>query len=386
MTDLPAGFWRSVVGVFATLVVFAVNVAFALPLFALALDQVGASATEIGLNSAVQAVGVLLAGIYGPRLYQRHGAVRTIVASTMVNALIDVAMAFSVDPWLWLPYRFLGGFSGATVFVIGEAWIVQATPDAIRGRVLAAYGAGVAAAFAIGPTIVPAVGISGLAPYFTLAGITMLTLGPMWLARHDAPKPVGTKPPPLIGTLARAPVAAVAVLFFGVMESAQFTNLPLYALRSGLDQDGAAWLVATIGAGGIVLLAPMGWLADRMNRRTLLRLAAMAGAIGYALLPFAIDDALARSVLLFLIGGIAGSLYPVSLALLGERFSGDDLAAATGAIVGMYALGALIGPPALGAIMDMGGPSAMPATIAAAAAAFALFAGGVVLTAPRRGA
>jgi MFS family permease len=374
------------VGVFATLIVFAVNIAFALPLYALALDQVGASATEVGINSAIQAVGVLLAGVYAPRLFQRFGAIRTMVTSTIANAAIDIAMAFWIDPWVWLPYRFLGGFTGATVFIIGEAWIVQATPDAIRGRVLAAYGAGVAAAFGVGPLILPFVGVVGYTPYVVLAGITLVTLGPMWFARKEAPRPKGRVPPSLAKALARAPVAAVAVLFFGVMESAQFTNLPIYAVRSGLDAEAAAFLIAAIGAGGLVLLAPMGWLADRMDRKTLLRLAAMGGALCYAALPFAMDNPPLRALLMFLMGGIAGSLYPISLALLGERFVGDDLAAATGAIIGMYAIGALIGPPTLGFLMDAGGPNALPAAIAAAAAAFAILAGGVFLTARRRDA
>lgn len=383
MTDLPVGYWRSVAGVFATLVVFAVNIAFALPLYALALDQVGASASAVGLNSAVQAIGVLLAGYYGPHVYQRFGAVRTIVVATTINALIDVLMAFTVDPWIWLPYRFLGGLTGATVFIIGEAWIVQATPDRIRGRVLAAYGAGVAGAFAVGPTILPLVGVTGYLPYFTLAGITLVTLWPVWLARKVAPKPVGKAPPSFLGTISKAPIAVIAVLFFGIMESAQFTNLPLYAVRSGLEQDIAAYLVAVIGAGGIILLAPMGWAADRMDRRTLLRLAALAGAVCYALLPMAIESPTGRMILLFLIGGIAGSLYPISLAILGERFVGDDLAAATGAIIAVYGLGALIGPPLLGFLMDSSGLNAMPIAIAIAAGAFALLGGGVSLTAKR---
>ena len=383
MTELPPGFWRSMIGVFATLIVFAVNVAFALPLYALALDRAGATATEIGINSAVQAAGVLFAGVYAPRFFQRFGAIRTMVACTTANAAIDIAMAFSIDPWIWLPYRFFGGFTGATVFIIGEAWIVQATPDAIRGRVLSAYGAGVAAAFGIGPLILPLVGVIGYLPYFTLAGITLVTLWPMWIARRNAPRPKGRVPPSLANVLARAPIAAVAVLFFGVMESSQFSNLPIYAVRSGLDAAAAAFLVAAIGVGGLVLLAPMGWLADRMDRKTLLRLAAMAGAVCYAVLPAAIDDPPLRGVVMFLMGGIAGSLYPISLALLGERFAGDDLAAATGAIVGMYAIGALIGPPTLGILMDLMGPNAMPAAIAAAAAAFSILAGGGFLTARR---
>lgn len=383
MTRLPRNYWRIIAGVFATLIVFAINVGYALPLFALALDQVGASATEVGLNSGIQAIGVVLAGVVAPRLYQRYGAVRTIVGGTSINAAIDVVMAFWVDPWIWLPLRFFGGLTGATVFVIGEAWIVRTTPDAIRGRVLSIYAGGVAAAFAVGPMIVPLVGVSGYLPYFVLAGITAITLIPIWIARRDAPEPEGKKQPALLSVVRRAPVAAVAVLLFGIMESAQFTNFPLYALRHGLDQSEAAWLVATIGMGGILLLAPMGWLADRIDRRMLLRLAALAGCVGYALLPAAIQEPAARMVVLFVIGGIAGSIYPISLALLGERFKGDDLAAASGVIIGMYAIGALIGPPVLGAAMDTAGADAMPAVLASMAGAFALLAGGLGLTAKR---
>ena len=63
-------------------------------------------------------------------------------------------------------------------------------------------------------------------------------------------------------------------------------------------------------------------------------------------------------------GGISFAIYPVGLALLGQRFSGGDIARANTAFSMLYILGGLVGRPLTGAAMDAFGDPGLGWTLA----------------------
>src|SRR5205085_7253412 len=63
-------------------------------------------------------------------------------------------------------------------------------------------------------------------------------------------------------------------------------------------------------------------------------------------------------------GGISFSIYPVGLALLGQRVSGGDMARANTAFSMLYILGGLLGRPLTGAAMDAAGDPGLGWTLA----------------------
>ena len=123
---------------------------------------------------------------------------------------------------------------------------------------------------------------------------------------------------------------------------------------------------------------PIGYLADRFDRRHVLAGCAAVGVIGPTLLPLAAGQPWVLYPILFIYGGVVVGMYTVGLALLGQRFTGADLAAANAAFVVMYSLGALVGPIAGGTAMDINDPNGLTISLAAIAGF------GLVLTLWRR--
>jgi MFS family permease len=86
--------------------------------------------------------------------------------------------------------------------------------------------------------------------------------------------------------------------------------------------------------------------------------------------------------LLLFWGGISFGIYTVGLALLGQRFTGGDIAAANAAFTIFYTIGGLVGRPISGAAMDAAGDRGFGPSIAV----FYLVAGiGALLALRRRG-
>ena len=63
-------------------------------------------------------------------------------------------------------------------------------------------------------------------------------------------------------------------------------------------------------------------------------------------------------------GGISFSIYPVALALLGQRMRGGDIARANTAFSLIYILGGFVGRPATGGAMDAFGEAGLGGTLA----------------------
>jgi hypothetical protein len=95
-------------------------------------------------------------------------------------------------------------------------------------------------------------------------------------------------------------------------------------------------------------------VSERFERRRLLALIAAFGAIGAFLLPLAREAGFAVfASLLFVWGGVVGSLYAIGLAHLGSRYQGAELASGNAAYILLYSAGMLAGPPLMGLGLDL---------------------------------
>ncbi len=84
--------------------------------------------------------------------------------------------------------------------------------------------------------------------------------------------------------------------------------------------------------------------------------------IGALVLPFVTDTVLFWPTI-FLWGGITFAVYPITLAMLGDRLSGSGLLAGNAVFAMAWGIGGLLGPAATGAAMTAVGPQGLPLTL-----------------------
>ena len=167
----------------------------------------------------------------------------------------------------------------------------------------------------------------------------------------------------------------------GLGEQVAFSFLPVYAVGAGVSAEtGTLWLSAFV-MGNVVLQWPIGWLADHADRRIVLAGCTLASTLLMIALPLVPAQSPGVIAVVMLWGGISFAIYPVGLALLGQRFRGGDMARANTAFSLIYILGGLVGRPMTGAAMDAFGDRGLGWTLAV----FYLAATVAALLALRRG-
>ena len=77
-----------------------------------------------------------------------------------------------------------------------------------------------------------------------------------------------------------SPLGCFGMLILGGVFSAQFGMSSVYAAQAGLSIGQISTFVATFFVGAVLLQYPIGWISDRMDRRTLIIYVAMVGTVG----------------------------------------------------------------------------------------------------------
>jgi MFS family permease len=141
------------------------------------------------------------------------------------------------------------------------------------------------------------------------------------------------------------------------------TFFPLFGIGLGVSENLALGLLTVMGLGTMILVMPLSWLADQVDRMGMLAACVALTMVGLLLMPWAIRDSALAGVYAFLFGGVEGMIYTLGVILVGERFKGALLAAATTLFTACWGAGTVIGPLLVGVGMDRFGSERMPLII-----------------------
>lgn len=364
--------WRGATSpLFAAVTIFGLTYGLTAPLIALRLTQEGYSTMSIGLNAAMHAFGVVLIAPLLPALCRRYAP-----RNLMCAALLAVAVLLAAFPLLptasWFMLRVLMGMASEVILVVSETWLNQASDDSHRGRNLALYTAMLSLGFALGPLLLSWRGSNAgaffLAAPIALAAAALLRAGPQPVfIRQEAAGRHWRH------WLALIPLVLLATVLNAALESAGMNLLAVYAISLGWGEAQATLLIAILLVGAILLQLPIGWLADRVDRRKLMVVLALLSSVGALIWPMALAAPWFARVLLFCWGGIFVGIYTVAIALVGARFSGADLAGVYAILSVGWGVGALVGP-ALGGVAMSLTPHGLPLMAALLCALFTLYA------------
>lgn len=337
----------------------------------LSLNRMGVSATAIGLNAAMPALGWLLATPLMPWALRQFNPKALLLGLLAVAVLAVVCFPAIPDPDAWMVLRFLFGGGTGMVFRLVEYWINAASPENHRARNVGIYATAFATGAMIGAAVTPLVGVEGWPPIVMMA-VLALAAGMVFAVLRGGPPPIKTFSAKGSWRLYRsgAFIALFGILVFGMFEAVPYTLMPVYAVRLGLADHWAVWCASAAIGGQIVMAVPVGIVADRFGKARVLTGSAIVALTLPAIIPHTVQTPELLLVAMLVWGGFAGSLYNITLAMLADHFKGTELATANAAFGTLYALGNLVGPPVHGLAMDSWNPQGL---MISAAGLFGLF-------------
>lgn len=344
------------------------------PLDALSGLTLGFTKTQIGLLGSAHFLGFFIGCWWSPRLMGSVGHSRAFAAFTASGAIGLLAHMMLVDPWAWAVMRVATGICVAGAYTVIEAWLQAKLRNSNRGKVMGIYRAvdltgSIAAQLLIG-VLEPAAYLS----YNMLALICCAALLPITLTTVRQPKT--PKAPRLRPGLAwrLSPLSAAGAVVAAV-SSASFRMVgPVYGQEVGLGANQIAWFLAAWVLGGALAQVPVGWLADRFDRRWVLiglSAASIASCFATVAIGAAADWLIFVNAIVF--GLTTFPIYSVSAAHAHDFADSSERIELSAALMFFFALGA-IGAPLLASTLIAGyGPSSLFAMIAVAHAVLVVF-------------
>ena len=355
---------KGLAAVIASMVVVNLVYGLTLPLLSLVLDAQGISKTIIGLSIVAQACAGVLIAPFASQLIVRVGAARIMQFATLLAAATLVILGAWQDVYAWFFLRFLLGAAAAILWSASEAVINELADDNWRGRIIGVYGSAGAAGFALGPLVLLATGTAGILPFVVTAGLVMLASVPLFWLQNEADEGTDSGHPRLLRVFRLVPYIMLLNLTYAAAIEAFIAFFPLFGIHIGLGEARSLSLLTTFALGGVFWQIPLGWLADHVRRHRLLLFCIVFTMVGFAVMPELITRPLVGPAFAFSLGGIEGMIYALGVILLGQRFRGPELAAASVLFTGMWGVGTMIGPVVVGAGMDLFGDASMAWIIA----------------------
>ncbi len=324
----------------------------------LAMDAAGASKFLIGNNTMVGQAGVLIAGLGLVRMRQHVKSHFLVLCAITVGLLTCIGFAFTSPLVGWFPIRFFSGLCTATIFTTGESWLQANTDDKARGRVMGSYMTSQTLTFALGPSLIKYVGFQGPVPW--LIGVAALAAAFALMVRLKVPEAAhGEKPAPLIAVANQGRFAFLCVAVVTFFEAFSLTFFVLYAVHNGFSAGTATQLLSFGIAACILFFFPIGYAGDHWSRRGVIGICA-----GMALIFSVLQIPLITTVwiwpLIVLLRATAFGTYLGGFALMGDKFKGTQMVAASSLVSIIWGLSGVVAPPLAGLAFDRYGLGLLP--------------------------
>tara|TARA_R110000796_G_scaffold41381_19_gene102426 strand:+ start:2515 stop:3759 length:1245 start_codon:yes stop_codon:yes gene_type:complete len=330
------------------------------PLDVLSGITLGFSNQEIGLLGSAHFVGFFVGCWWAPRVMGSVGHSRAFAAFTAAGSIGLMSHMLVIDPYAWALMRVASGFCVAGCYTVVEAWLNAKVTNETRGRTMGAYRVvdmtGSLAAQMIIGVLTPASYVS----YNLLAILCSAALLPLVLTR--LPQPETPAQPRLRPRLAmdRSPLAAAAVVV-AALSSASFRMVgPIYGQEVGLSAGQIAWFLSAFVLGGALAQFPIGWLADKFDRRWVLIWLSAASIVSCAVTVMAAGmgtGAVFLSATLF--GLTTFPIYSVAASHAHDFAKSEERVELSAALMFWFAVGAIFAPYLASVLIENYGPAAL---------------------------
>ncbi len=320
------------------------------------LKQGGYETSDIGLAMSMFACGAILAGLFGSRAVLRAGHIRAFSSMAATLAIVSVTHSYFNDIWITGFLRMVAGFCYITSFITMTSWLNVLTDKSNRGRVFSIYQICFAVGFGSAPFLLSFSSeydprLFGLISVFLCTSLIIMSMSRLPLP--ELPDRTSAMAPQRLWRY--SPSGSVSCFCAGLISAASVSLISLYAYDHGIS---GIWLSLILGSyqmGGLLTQYPVGWLADRYDKRSVAAGLMVLGVVSNLLIvmEYFMPLPVEMLVVLFLISGGSGvALYPLAVTQVFDHIQTRESLSATSTMQILFGIGGIFGPIIAGFLMN----------------------------------
>jgi MFS family permease len=350
---------RALLAIYTSIAISYLGVGLVAPLISIFLSEHDVDSAIIGLVGTTMFATFTIAAFPIGTATDRFGPKPILIGGLVLYGAAIGSFAAISDVWLFFVVRSIEGIGAAAISVATETMISQMSQSHERASRMSYYGLSVGLGWALGPLA----GTSLFTIYYWLpfaANFALSIIAALLVAKFVPEIASGDhKVKGLMNGLSiKIAIPICAGALYGYLMSSLVTLFPLYLQKVGLQPVVMGTIITAVIIGAILSQVPMGKAADRFGKRRVLLISSAALAAIFTALPL-------RTEWWFfvglgsIVGALAGSLYPLSLAMLGDVVARNRLGSATSLFSLAFGIGSLTGPAISGIAMNHLGNKAL---------------------------
>ena len=330
------------------------------PLDALSGFALNFSNTEIGMLGSAHFFGFFIGCWYAPRIMGAVGHSRAFAAFAAAGAIGLIAHMLIINPYAWALMRIASGLCIAGCYTVLESWLQAKVTNETRGRAMGTYRIVDNLAALIAQLLIGFLEPADYVSYNILALVCCASLLPLTLTKIKQPEtPTAPRLRPKLA-LYRSPLAVAGVVVAAVSGATFRMVGPIFGAEVGLQVEQIAYFLSAFVFGGALAQYPVGWLADKYDRRWVLIWLSVA-AIASSMISTSMSDNSTLEIFLiaFGFGFTTFPIYSVAAAHAHDFASLNERVELSASLLFYYAIGAIAAPLFASFLMESFGPNAM---------------------------
>lgn len=336
------------------------------PLDAISGLTLGFDKEQIGFLGSAHFVGFFIGCWWVPRLMGNVGHSRAFAVCTALGAMGLIGHTLTEDPIAWAAMRIASGLCMAGCYTVIEAWLNAKVTNENRGRAMGTYRIADLSASLAAQLLIAVLPPAAYVSYNLLAILCCAALLPLTMTKASQPEiPDAPRLRPRLAW--NCSPLAVAGVIVAALSSASFRMVgPIYGQEVGLEVGQIAFFLASFVLGGALAQYPLGWLADKYDRRWVLIWLSAIAIVSCAITMAASSTGTIGVMLAAAFFGFTTfPIFSVSAAHANDFATSEQRVELSAALMFWYALGAIASPYISSALIDSFGPPALFAYVAA---------------------
>ncbi|MEC8011610.1 MAG: MFS transporter [Pseudomonadota bacterium] len=325
-------------------------------LLPLQLKAAGHKTDAIGLVMSFYAFGAIVAGVFGAKVIAKVGHIRSFSLMSAIVVTLSAMHSFYDNLILTGVLRAVAGFTLITNFITLESWLNAITDKSNRGKIFSIYQICVSIGGMSAPFFLNSFDLTD-PRLFAMVGVFLsISIIIMSLTRLPMPTISDKTDPMSIKDMWKASQSGTVACFAaGLITSVAVTLITIYTKDRDLTGLPLSLVLSSLVIGGLIAQYPVGWFADRFDKRTVTSAIMIIGTISNLLIiydhfhPFP----LFTLAMIFLVaGGSAAAIFPLSVTQVFDNIDPSDAVRATSTLQITVGTAAFLSPILCGILME----------------------------------